>query len=178
MRFARVDEFKERTDPVGLDQGALVRIADQSDVAASMFGPLRLPAVPAEFSACSTTRLPARSISNRWRSASISSMESATKYLNGHTDVTAGVLAGSAAMIDRMEKVRRRAGTILDPYAAYALGRGLKTLAVRVERQNASALPSPNGSSKDRRGRPCITQDSRIIPTTRSRDARCADSAG
>lgn len=78
-------------------------------------------------------------------------MHSATKYLNGHTDVTAGVLAGSAAIIDRMEKVRRRAGTILDPYAAYALGRGLKTLAVRVERQNASALAVAEWLEKDRR---------------------------
>jgi cystathionine beta-lyase/cystathionine gamma-synthase len=66
-------------------------------------------------------------------------MHSATKYLNGHTDVTAGVLMGSAAIIDRVEKVRRRAGTILDPHPAYALGRGIKTLEVRVQRQNASA---------------------------------------
>ena len=67
-------------------------------------------------------------------------MHSATKYLNGHSDVTAGVLAGPAAMIDKMLKVRKQIGTVLDPYAAYALGRGLKTLAVRVERQNANAL--------------------------------------
>jgi cystathionine beta-lyase/cystathionine gamma-synthase len=66
-------------------------------------------------------------------------MHSATKYLNGHSDVTAGVIAGSAALIARIEKARRRVGTILDPYAAYALGRGLKTLAVRVERHNANA---------------------------------------
>ena len=66
-------------------------------------------------------------------------MHSATKYLNGHSDVTAGALIGPAKLIDAMEKVRRRVGTILDPYAAYALGRGLKTLVVRVERQNATA---------------------------------------
>jgi cystathionine beta-lyase/cystathionine gamma-synthase len=66
-------------------------------------------------------------------------MESATKYLNGHTDVTAGVLAGPAAMIGAMEKVRRRVGAIVDPHPAYELGRGLKTLAVRVQRQNANA---------------------------------------
>jgi cystathionine beta-lyase/cystathionine gamma-synthase len=66
-------------------------------------------------------------------------MHSATKYLNGHSDVTAGVIAGSAELIARIEKARRRTGAILDPYAAYALGRGLKTLAVRVERHNANA---------------------------------------
>jgi cystathionine beta-lyase/cystathionine gamma-synthase len=67
-------------------------------------------------------------------------MHSATKYLNGHTDVTAGALIGPAAIIDKIEKVRRRVGTIMDPQPAYALARGLKTLAVRVQRQNASAM--------------------------------------
>jgi cystathionine beta-lyase/cystathionine gamma-synthase len=66
-------------------------------------------------------------------------MHSATKYLNGHTDVTAGVLMGTATLMAPIEKARRMLGTILDPHAAYALGRGLKTLTVRVERQNANA---------------------------------------
>ena len=67
-------------------------------------------------------------------------MHSATKYLNGHSDVTAGVLAGSVEMMEKVLKARKLVGAVLDPYAAYALGRGLKTVAVRVERQNASAL--------------------------------------
>jgi cystathionine beta-lyase/cystathionine gamma-synthase len=67
-------------------------------------------------------------------------MHSATKYLNGHADVTAGVLAGSSAHIDAMLKTRKLCGGILDPYAAYALGRGLKTLAIRMERHNANAM--------------------------------------
>ena len=66
-------------------------------------------------------------------------MHSATKYLNGHTDVTAGVLMGRAEQLAPVDKARRMLGTILDPLAAYALGRGLKTLTVRVERQNATA---------------------------------------
>ncbi len=66
-------------------------------------------------------------------------MHSATKYLNGHSDVTAGALAGSAALMARMLDVRKKVGAVLDPHAAYALGRGLKTLAVRVARQNHSA---------------------------------------
>jgi cystathionine beta-lyase/cystathionine gamma-synthase len=67
-------------------------------------------------------------------------MHSATKYLNGHSDVTAGVLAGPSALLEPVQKARRMFGTILDPHAAYALGRGLKTLAVRMERHNATAL--------------------------------------
>jgi cystathionine beta-lyase/cystathionine gamma-synthase len=67
-------------------------------------------------------------------------MHSATKYLNGHSDVTAGVLAASRDLIEKVLKARKLVGAVLDPYAAYALGRGLKTLAVRVERQNASAM--------------------------------------
>jgi cystathionine beta-lyase/cystathionine gamma-synthase len=67
-------------------------------------------------------------------------MHSATKYLNGHSDVTAGVLAGPAALLEPVQKARRMFGTVLDPQPAYALGRGLKTLAVRMERHNATAL--------------------------------------
>ena len=78
-------------------------------------------------------------------------MHSATKYLNGHTDVTAGVLAGDAALVGQIEKARRRIGGIIDPHPAYALGRGLKTLAVRVERQNATAAAVADWLSRDRR---------------------------
>ncbi len=66
-------------------------------------------------------------------------MQSATKYLNGHSDVVAGMLAGPRALIARLQPVRRLLGSVLDPAAAYLLGRGLKTLAVRVARQNDSA---------------------------------------
>jgi cystathionine beta-lyase/cystathionine gamma-synthase len=78
-------------------------------------------------------------------------MHSATKYLNGHSDVTAGALAGSAEVIDKILDARKKLGTVLDPYAAYALGRGLKTLAVRVERQNASAMAVARWLSTDPR---------------------------
>ena len=78
-------------------------------------------------------------------------MHSATKYLNGHSDVTAGVLAGPKALIDRLLSVRKLLGAVLDPYAAYALGRGLKTLALRVERQNASALAVARFLAQDKR---------------------------
>ena len=67
-------------------------------------------------------------------------MHSVTKYLNGHSDVTAGALAGPARLMAPIEKARRMLGTILDPQPAYAIGRGLKTLSVRVARHNANAM--------------------------------------
>ena len=78
-------------------------------------------------------------------------MHSATKYLNGHSDVTAGVLAGKSALIADMLKVRKLIGTILDPSAAYSLGRGLKTLSVRMERHNANALAVARWLGRDPR---------------------------
>jgi cystathionine beta-lyase/cystathionine gamma-synthase len=67
-------------------------------------------------------------------------MHSVTKYLNGHADITAGALAGPAEIIDRIFAMRKKLGTVLDPAAAYAVGRGLKTLGLRMERHNANAL--------------------------------------
>ncbi len=66
-------------------------------------------------------------------------MQSATKYLNGHSDVTGGVVTGSAALVAPIERTRRMIGTVIDPQPAYALGRGLKTLPLRVARHNANA---------------------------------------
>jgi len=66
-------------------------------------------------------------------------MHSATKYLNGHSDVTAGALIGSRAIIDRLAPARKLLGGILEPASAYALARGMKTLAVRVAQHNANA---------------------------------------
>ena len=67
-------------------------------------------------------------------------MQSVTKYLNGHSDVVGGAVTGSRGLVDRISKTRRLLGTVMDPTAAYALGRGLKTLLVRMERHNASAM--------------------------------------
>lgn len=68
------------------------------------------------------------------------SMQSATKYLNGHSDVTGGVLSGATRIVEPLGKLRRLLGGVLDPQPAYALGRGLKTLTLRVARHNANAL--------------------------------------
>jgi cystathionine gamma-synthase/cystathionine gamma-lyase/cystathionine beta-lyase len=65
---------------------------------------------------------------------------SATKYLNGHSDLVAGVVAGSAALVDRVRHTLNLYGGCLDPHAAFLLARGLKTLALRVRAQNHNAL--------------------------------------
>jgi cystathionine beta-lyase/cystathionine gamma-synthase len=78
-------------------------------------------------------------------------MHSATKYLNGHSDVTAGVLAGPHNLLEPIHKARKLLGTVLDPYAAYALGRGLKTLTVRVERHNQNAMSIATWLETDKR---------------------------
>jgi cystathionine beta-lyase/cystathionine gamma-synthase len=78
-------------------------------------------------------------------------MHSATKYLNGHSDVTAGVIAGPAELVHRVGRTRRLLGTVLDPQPAYALGRGLKTLQVRIDRHNANAMSVARWLEKDAR---------------------------
>ena len=67
-------------------------------------------------------------------------MHSATKYLGGHSDLTAGAVAGSKEFIDRVRQVSVMIGTTLDPAAAYLLSRGMKTLDVRVRRSCENAL--------------------------------------
>ncbi|MGH9931778.1 MAG: trans-sulfuration enzyme family protein [Pyrinomonadaceae bacterium] len=67
-------------------------------------------------------------------------MHSATKYLGGHCDLTAGAIAGSKDFIDRVRQTSVMVGTTLDPAAAYLLSRGMKTLDVRVRRSCDNAL--------------------------------------
>ena len=78
-------------------------------------------------------------------------MQSATKYLNGHSDVTGGMVAGPKALVAPIEKARRLLGTVMDPYPAYALGRGLQTMPLRVERHNANAMAVATFLEGDRR---------------------------
>jgi methionine-gamma-lyase len=67
-------------------------------------------------------------------------VESATKYLNGHHDVTAGVLAGSAGLVAAARAHQIEVGSVLDPFPAFLVRRGLKTLTLRMERHSANAL--------------------------------------
>lgn len=63
-------------------------------------------------------------------------LHSGTKYLGGHSDLMAGALVGSKALLARVEPVQTVLGSVLDPFAAFLLTRGLRTLDLRVERQN------------------------------------------
>jgi cystathionine beta-lyase/cystathionine gamma-synthase len=65
---------------------------------------------------------------------------SATKYLNGHTDVIAGAVAGSASIVDEVIRLMRLWGQSIDPHAAWLVDRGLRTLAVRMERHNTNGM--------------------------------------
>ena len=67
-------------------------------------------------------------------------LHSGTKYFGGHTDLICGVAAGRRDLIDEIHHTRTTLGGTMDPHAAFLLLRGIKTLAVRVERQNESAL--------------------------------------
>jgi cystathionine gamma-synthase len=67
-------------------------------------------------------------------------IHSATKYLGGHNDVLGGTVAGTATLISLLRDLRGVLGGVVDPHAAALIGRGMKTLALRVERQNATAL--------------------------------------
>ena len=67
------------------------------------------------------------------------SVSSATKYLGGHSDLTAGVIAGAEAEVVACWQVAKVMGPTLDPLAAWLLHRGLKTLALRVRRASDNA---------------------------------------
>lgn len=67
-------------------------------------------------------------------------VHSASKFLGGHGDALGGVLCGPAELIQTVFHYREITGAALDPFAAYLLLRGLKTLEIRIERQNANAL--------------------------------------
>jgi cystathionine beta-lyase/cystathionine gamma-synthase len=64
---------------------------------------------------------------------------SATKYLSGHSDVIAGAVAGTAAVIDEVTRLMRNWGPVIDPHAAWLVERGMKTLALRVDRASSNA---------------------------------------
>lgn len=67
-------------------------------------------------------------------------VDSATKYLGGHNDLLAGVVVGSESLTAMVRQNLWVMGAVCDPHTAYLVQRGLKTLALRVERQNDSAL--------------------------------------
>jgi cystathionine gamma-synthase len=67
-------------------------------------------------------------------------MHSGTKYLGGHADLICGVVGGRTDLIEKIHATRTTLGNCMDPHASWMLVRGLKTLAVRVARQNENAM--------------------------------------
>jgi cystathionine beta-lyase/cystathionine gamma-synthase len=67
-------------------------------------------------------------------------LHSGTKYFGGHSDLICGIATGRRDLIDQIHHVRTTLGCSMDPHAAFLLLRGIKTLAVRVQRQNENAL--------------------------------------
>ncbi len=67
------------------------------------------------------------------------SLHSCTKYLNGHSDIVAGAVLGPADLVESIRIRLNHLGGSLDPHACFLLHRGVKTLALRVRQQNASA---------------------------------------
>jgi len=67
-------------------------------------------------------------------------VHSATKFLSGHADVLGGVICGAPELVAKVYHYREITGAALDPMAAYLLIRSMKTLALRIGRQNESAL--------------------------------------
>lgn len=67
-------------------------------------------------------------------------IHSASKFLGGHADALGGLVCGKADLVQQIYHFREITGAALDPFAAYLLLRGMKTLELRVERQNANAM--------------------------------------
>lgn len=67
-------------------------------------------------------------------------LHSATKFLGGHADALGGVICGAKALVDKVFHYREINGATLHPMAAYLLLRGMKTLELRIQRQNESAM--------------------------------------
>jgi cystathionine beta-lyase/cystathionine gamma-synthase len=67
-------------------------------------------------------------------------LHSGTKYYAGHSDLICGIVAGGKSLLEKLWETRTVTGPIMDPHASWMLLRGIKTLALRVQRQNENAL--------------------------------------
>ncbi len=67
-------------------------------------------------------------------------IHSVTKYLNGHSDVIGGAVAGAETLVEEVRNRMKVWGQALDPHAAWLIERGMKTLAVRMQRHNQTGL--------------------------------------
>jgi methionine-gamma-lyase len=110
----------------------LLRVADLDGIAAVC----RARGVPLVVDATFATPLLQRPIER----GAILSVHSATKYISGHGDLLLGVVSGPKSEVAKVRKLRKLTGGNADPFAAWLALRGLRTMALRVERQVASAL--------------------------------------
>lgn len=78
-------------------------------------------------------------------------IHSATKYLGGHSDLIAGSVSGRTNLIREIDSTARLLGGTIDPFASFLLERGIKTLAVRMEKHNSNAALLARELSKDGR---------------------------
>ena len=102
-------------------------------------------------------------------------VHSATKYLAGHNDLMAGAIIGKGGITVPLRESQSMFGAVVDPGLAFAVGRGLQTLGLRIERQNASGLAVAHyleGHPKVRRvwypGLPSHPDPSGLSPSGRS----------
>ena len=75
-------------------------------------------------------------------------IHSATKYLNGHTDVIGGVVAGTEEIVEEVRRLMQVWGQAPDPHATWLVERGLKTLAVRMARHNENGIAFANWATE------------------------------
>ena len=107
-------------------------------------------------------------------------VHSSTKYLGGHSDVVGGFAAtNDDALGERLRFLQNAAGAVPSPFDCYLVQRGVKTLAVRMDRHVANAARRRRGARRiTRRSIGSCTRASPTIPATRSRHGRCGHRAG
>jgi cystathionine beta-lyase/cystathionine gamma-synthase len=76
-------------------------------------------------------------------------VESATKYIGGHSDLLAGAVIGSARDMKQVRQIAKYLGGCADPFAAFLLSRSLKTFELRVQRQSENAMKLAKGLEKE-----------------------------
>jgi cystathionine beta-lyase/cystathionine gamma-synthase len=105
-------------------------------------------------------------------------VHSATKYLGGHSDVVGGFVAvDDDELADRLRFTQNAAGAVPAPFDCYLVLRGVKTLAVRMDRHCENARAVVDLLAATRPSTACSTRSSPITPATRPRPSRCATSA-
>lgn len=109
----------------------LLRVADVDGIAAVC----RARGVPLVVDATFATPLLQRPIER----GAMLSVHSATKYISGHGDLLCGIVSGPKSEVAKVKRLRKFHGATIDPFAGWLALRGLRTLALRLERQVASA---------------------------------------